>query len=122
MPVPKYDDHQPARPEMALYGIYEISKILGGPGSLPEILITTLNVLKSFLDMGNGLIALLDNAGEAEMVSSGSSSRADARHYFDALPKEPSASWSRPRCRWWSRMSDETVCSSGTPQPGDRPV
>ena len=52
--------HLPGRPEMALYGIYEISKILCGPGSLQEILVATLSVLKSFLDMGNGLIALLD--------------------------------------------------------------
>jgi len=73
---------------MALYGIYEISKILCGPGSLHEILITTLSVLKSFLDMGNGLIALLDEAGEAEIVVSGSFGGAEARRYFQALPEK----------------------------------
>jgi Nif-specific regulatory protein len=72
---------------MEVYGIYEISKILGGPGSLPELLVTTLSVLKSFLDMGNGLIALLDDAGETELVVSGSSSNAHARRYFEALPE-----------------------------------
>ena len=83
----EYDAHLPVRPEMALYGIYEISKILCGPGSLQEILVTTLSVLKSFLDMGNGLIALLDETGRAEMVVSGSFGSAHARRYFEALPE-----------------------------------
>jgi Nif-specific regulatory protein len=72
---------------MALYGIYEISKILCGPGNLREILVATLCVLKSFLDMGNGLIALLDAAGEPEIVVSGSLGDRDARRYFDTLPE-----------------------------------
>jgi len=72
---------------MSLYGIYEISKILCGPGSLQEILIATLSVLKSFLDMGNGLIALLDAAGEPEMVVCGSFGGEEARRYFRALPE-----------------------------------
>jgi len=79
---------QPGRAEMSLYGIYEISKILCGPGSLEDILVTTLSVLKSFLDMGNGLIALLDQAGEADIVVSGSFGRAEARQYFAALPEK----------------------------------
>ena len=81
------DEYLRARSEMELYGIYEISKILCGSGSLQEILITTLSVLKSFLDMGNGLIALLDEAGEPELVVSSSFSGAEARRYFDALPE-----------------------------------
>ena len=81
------DGHLPGRPEMALYGIYEISKILCGPGNLREILVATLCVLKSFLDMGNGLIALLDAAGEPEIVVSGSLGDRDARRYFDTLPE-----------------------------------
>jgi Nif-specific regulatory protein len=76
------------RAEMAIYGIYEISKILCGPGSLQEILSTTLNVLKSFLDMGNGLIALLDGNGEAETVVACSLGAAEARRYFAALPEK----------------------------------
>ena len=77
----------PGRSEMALYGIYEISKILCGPASLQESLVATLSVLKSFLDMGNGLIALLDAAGEAELVVSCSLGHDGARRYFDALPE-----------------------------------
>ncbi len=75
------------RSDMSLYGIYEISKILCGPGSLQEILGTTLNVLKSFLDFGNGLVVLLDEQGEPEMVVSASLGDADARRYFLALPE-----------------------------------
>jgi Nif-specific regulatory protein len=81
------DEHLPARSEMALYGFYEISKILCGPGSLREILVATLSVLKSFLDMGNGLIALLDRAGDPELVVSCSLSEGVARRYFDTLPE-----------------------------------
>ena len=83
----EHEGHLPGRPEMALYGIYEISKILCGPGSLREILVATLSVLKSFLDMGNGLIALLDDTGEPEMVVSGSLGDHNARRYFDTLPE-----------------------------------
>jgi len=54
---------------------------------LREILGATLSVLKSFLDMGNGLIALLDASGEPEIVVSGSLGEPDARRYFDALPE-----------------------------------
>jgi Nif-specific regulatory protein len=50
----------PYRADIALLGIYEISKALCGPGSLQEVLAGTLYVLHSFLDMGNGVIALLD--------------------------------------------------------------
>ena len=80
------DEHLPGRSDMELYGIYEISKILCGPGSLEEILLATLSVLKSFLDMGNGLIALL-NEGEPDLVISGSLCSVDAKSYFDALPE-----------------------------------
>ncbi len=78
----------PRRPEVALYCIFEISKVLCRPGSLEEILVTTLRVLKSFVDMDNGLISLFSEAGEVEMVLSGSSSSSDARRYFAALPQQ----------------------------------
>jgi len=84
----EHDSNRSGRAEMALYGIYEISKILSGPSSLHETLVTTLSVLQSFLDMGNGLIALLDQAGEPEMVVSGSLPGDAARHYFATLPEK----------------------------------
>ncbi len=78
----------PGRAEMAIYGIYEISKILCGPGSLQDILGTTLGVLKSFLDMSHGLIALLDEAGDAQTLVSSSFDAAAARRYFASLPEK----------------------------------
>ena len=80
--------HLPGRSDMELYGIYEISKILCGPGSLEDILFGTLSVLKSFLDMGNGLIALIDDAGEAQLVVSSSFGGGHSRQYFRALPEK----------------------------------
>ncbi len=76
------------RADLALYGIYEISKILCGPGSLYEVLSSTLHVLHSFLDMAHGVIAVLDSAGEPETVVSASLDPEGARRYFDALPEK----------------------------------
>ncbi len=76
------------RADLALYGIYEISKILCGPGSLYEVLSSTLHVLHSFLDMAHGVIAVLDSAGEPETVVSASLDPDGARRYFDALPEK----------------------------------
>jgi Nif-specific regulatory protein len=81
------DQHLPGRSAMELYGIYEISKILCGPGSLQEILVATLSVIKSFLDMGHGLIALFDKGGQPELVVSGSRGGVDASRYFQTLPE-----------------------------------
>jgi Nif-specific regulatory protein len=57
-----------ARADLALLGIYEISKLLCGPGSLQDVLSGTMCVLHSFLDMGNGVIALIDSESELEDV------------------------------------------------------
>src|SRR5664279_1387472 len=80
-------DRPPGRADLALYGIYEISKILCGPGSLHDVLTATLQVLHSFLDMTNGVIAVLDAAGEPETVVSASLDPVGARRYFAALPE-----------------------------------
>ena len=48
--------------EIALYGVYEISKILTKPERLEVTLTQVLRLLSSFLDMRHGLIALLDDA------------------------------------------------------------
>ena len=77
----------PRRGEMALYGIYEISKLLSGLGSLTEILGATLSVLHSFLDMSNGLVALLDGAGNPELLVAGACDAAWARAYYASLPE-----------------------------------
>ncbi|MFA6139552.1 MAG: nif-specific transcriptional activator NifA [Hyphomicrobium sp.] len=47
--------------EIALIGIYEVSKILAKPARLETTLSNVLNVLSSFLDMQHGTIVLLDD-------------------------------------------------------------
>ena len=61
-----------SRRSMDMHGIYEISKILCGPDSLPRILKSTLGVLDSFLDMSTGLAVLLDQAGDPVPSEAGS--------------------------------------------------
>ncbi len=82
------NDRLPYRADIALLGIYEISKLLCGPGSLQEILSGTMYVLHSFLDMGNGVIALIDENGDPDQIFSASHSAPMARRYFDALPEK----------------------------------
>ncbi len=82
------NDRLPYRADVALLGIYEISKLLCGPGSLQDVLAGTMYVLHSFLDMGNGVIALIDDNGEPEHVFSASHSNIMARDYFAAIPEK----------------------------------
>jgi Nif-specific regulatory protein len=72
---------------VALYGIYEISKLLTAPGKLELTLARVLQVLSSFLDMRHGLIALLGENGNPEVVVGSGWSEAAARRYFDRLPE-----------------------------------
>jgi Nif-specific regulatory protein len=82
------NDTLPYSADVALLGIYEISKLLCGPGSLQDVLAGTMYVLHSFLDMGNGVIALIDENGEPEHVFSASHSNIMARDYFAAIPEK----------------------------------
>jgi Nif-specific regulatory protein len=75
------------RAEMALYGIYEISKLLAMPARLEVNLAGVLSLLSSFLDMRNGLIALLDETGAPEVVVGSGWSEATAKRYFARLPE-----------------------------------
>ncbi|PWR25180.1 nif-specific transcriptional activator NifA [Zavarzinia aquatilis] len=75
------------RAEMALYGIYEISKLLAMPARLEVNLAGVLSLLSSFLDMRNGLIALLDDTGAPEVVVGSGWSEATAKRYFERLPE-----------------------------------
>ncbi len=54
--------------EIALSGIYEISKILVAPDRLERTLANVLSLLSSFLDMQHGTIVLLDDDDTPEMV------------------------------------------------------
>jgi Nif-specific regulatory protein len=73
--------------EMALYGVYEISKLLNEPGRLEVTLRRLLHLMSSFLDMRHGLIALLGENGEPEIVVGSGWSEATAKRYFDRLPE-----------------------------------
>ncbi|MGO8973259.1 MAG: nif-specific transcriptional activator NifA [Steroidobacteraceae bacterium] len=75
------------RADIALVGIYEISKLLAVPARLETSFSSVLKLLASFLDMKHGLIALLDDKGAPEMVVGSGWSDANAKRYFDRLPE-----------------------------------
>jgi len=72
--------------EVALLGIYEISKVLTVAMPLEAVLGRVANLLSSFLDMSHGLIALLGEDGSADLVVGSHCDPASARRYYDRLP------------------------------------
>ena len=79
-------NRQTRRADVALYGVYEISKLLTSPARLEVTLAKVMHLLSSFLDMRHGLIALLGDNGPEVVVGSGWS-EATARRYFEQLPE-----------------------------------
>ncbi|WP_417711807.1 nif-specific transcriptional activator NifA [Roseibium aggregatum] len=75
------------RAEVALHGVYEISKVLAVPARLETTLSNVLTLLSSFLEMSHGLIALLDDNGEPNMVVGSGWSESNAKSHFDLLPQ-----------------------------------
>jgi len=75
------------RAEMALIGIYEVSKLLASPKRLEPTLSGVLALLSSFLDMRNGLIALLTPDGTPELVVGSGWCEANARQFFERQPE-----------------------------------
>ncbi len=61
---------EPAYKDVALAGVYEISKILTGAQSLERTLGAVIAVLSSFMQMRRGFILALDEAGEPEITAS----------------------------------------------------
>lgn len=59
----------PAYKDVALTGVYEISKILTTPQSLDRCLGGVIAVLSSFMQMRRGYILVLDDAGEPELTA-----------------------------------------------------
>ena len=57
------------RADVALRGIYEISKVLSAPGRLDEVLSQVLDLLASFVDTRRATVALIDEKGEARAVA-----------------------------------------------------
>ncbi len=76
------------RTHAALMGIYEISKVLTYPARLETALSGVVNLLNSFMDMNNGLIALLDDEDRATTVVGAGWSEARAKEYFERLPEQ----------------------------------
>ncbi|HIJ38774.1 MAG TPA: nif-specific transcriptional activator NifA, partial [Rhodospirillaceae bacterium] len=73
--------------EMALFGVYEIAKVLTTPLHLETGLASVLRLLSSFLDMSDGLIVLLDETGEPELVVGSDWQEGSTEHLFDRLPE-----------------------------------
>jgi Nif-specific regulatory protein len=59
--------HRVQLSEIALIGVYEISKILTAPTKLETTLASVVNLLSSFLQMRHGTIVLVDDAGVPEV-------------------------------------------------------
>ncbi|TBW38061.1 nif-specific transcriptional activator NifA [Siculibacillus lacustris] len=78
-----------ANAEMALFGIYEISKILTRPSRLETTLSNVVNVLTSFLQMRRGMIVVLDSADEVEIVAAAgwAEQKHGAARAIDSLPR-----------------------------------
>jgi len=77
-----------SRAHSALIGIYEISKILTRPARMEIALSGVINLLSGFLDMTNGLIALLDEEDQTSMVVGAGWSEATAKEHFERLPEQ----------------------------------
>jgi Nif-specific regulatory protein len=76
-----------SRAETALLGVYEISKLLASPHRLEVELAGVLALLSSFMDMNNGLIALLTPDGAPEVVVGSDGNEGAALQYFERLPE-----------------------------------
>lgn len=61
--------HRGTSADVALIGIYEISKILTSARRLEITLASVVNVLSSMLQMRHGMIVILDPAGDPDMVA-----------------------------------------------------
>ena len=75
------------RAEIALHGVYEISKILAIPARLETTLSNVLKLLSSFLEMRHGIIALLDDSGVPKVVVGVGWNEENAKSHFDRIPE-----------------------------------
>ncbi|ASG20327.1 nif-specific transcriptional activator NifA [Nitrospirillum viridazoti] len=76
-----------SRAEIALHGVYEISKILAVPTRLETTLSNVLALLSSFLEMHHGIIALLGDDGSPQVVVGLGWTEKNAKSHFDRLPE-----------------------------------
>src|SRR5271167_1958559 len=73
--------------DIVLYGVYELSKLLTAPAPLEVTLARVLQLLSSFLDVRNGVIALLGEDGSPDVVVGAEWGTATAKRYVEALPE-----------------------------------
>ncbi len=74
--------------EIALTGVYEISKILTSAHRLETTLSNVVNLLASFMQMRHGVIVLLDDDGVPNIVVGAGWSEEAAARYRDRMPKK----------------------------------
>ena len=77
---------RPPSADTALLGIYEISKILTAPARLEQTLGNVVAVLSSFLDMKLGMITILDQHGNPEIVATSGWTSREGGKPIDTLP------------------------------------
>ncbi len=73
--------------DVALSGIYEISRVLTRPARVEVTLSNVITLLSSYLDMSQGLIALLDDEGGPEIVVGDGWNEQTSKLYFEQLPE-----------------------------------
>ncbi|EJW09471.1 Nitrogenase (molybdenum-iron)-specific transcriptional regulator NifA [Rhodovulum sp. PH10] len=78
-----------ARSEIALTGVYEISKILTSASRLETMLSNVVNLLASFMQMRHGVIALLDDDGIPDIAVGAGWSEDSAERFHARLPQKP---------------------------------
>ncbi|NNM57793.1 nif-specific transcriptional activator NifA [Acidocella sp.] len=85
--IPGSLGHYSTRAEIALHGVYEVSKVLASPARLETTLSNVLGVLSSFMDMHHGIIALLNADGLPDIAVGSGWSEENAKHHFSRLPE-----------------------------------
>lgn len=74
-----------------LVGIYEISKILTSSVNLPASLRAVLNLMGSYLDLRHGVVAIVNDRGEPDIVAAASITPRDLSRGHANLPREVAA-------------------------------
>ena len=74
--------------EIALTGIFEISKILTAPTRLEMTLANVVNLLQSFLQMRHGIVALLSDDGVPDLAVGAGWSEGSDHRYRGRLPQK----------------------------------
>ncbi|WP_417711768.1 nif-specific transcriptional activator NifA [Roseibium aggregatum] len=73
--------------EIAMFGIYEISKLLNAPGRLESVLASVANLLSSFLNMRLSMIVILDESGEPDIVATAGGTGSSKEFRTEILPQ-----------------------------------